>query len=197
MAPGISLDTLATTNPDKYLYHSRLTGLELLSGLIEKGVFHADLHDGNEFVDEETKTKTYIDAGAVGDGREELKTVRRLFKGILFANSEMVAESILKLSDTEDSEIDTNLKNDLALKLAEIFKENLSFGEKVSHISFEIIDVAIPKPTLRYVLKALITGSHHLERLAGFFKGSQKLNFSDRLRAVRDLGKIGLLIITA
>lgn len=196
IAPGISLDRVKETDPGLYRKHSRLTGLELLKGLFEEGVFHADLHDGNEFIDEDSKIKTYIDAGAVGDVRGDLKSVRRLFKGILLRNPRTLAESIVDLSETDPVNRNQDIQS-LSDRLSGILQERLALGEKVSRISFEIIDTAVPKRSLRYVLKALVTGSHHVEQVSSALSGTEKPKLTDRLKVVKDLGTIGMHILTA
>lgn len=196
IAPGVSLDTIKESDPALYRRHSRLTGLELLTGLFEKGVFHADLHDGNEFVDEASHTKTYIDAGAVGDVREDLQSVRKLFKGILLRNPQALAESIINLSETEAASRETDI-NSLSERLSHILQENMPLGDKVSQVSFEIIDTAIPKRSLRYVLKALVTGAHHIEQVSSALGGTTKPKLVDRLKMVKDLGSIGMHILAA
>lgn len=196
IAPGISLDKVKEADPGLYRKHSRLTGLELLKGLFEEGVFHADLHDGNEFIDEGSKTKTYIDAGAVGDVRGDLKSVRRLFKGILLRNPRTLAESIVDLSETDPANRNQDVEA-LSGRLSGILQERLPLGEKVSRISFEIIDTAVPKRSLRYVLKALVTGSHHVEQVSSALSGTEKPKVMDQVRMVKDLGAIGMRILSA
>jgi hypothetical protein len=85
----------------------------------------------------------------------------------------------------------------LTATFSRILQSNEGLEEKVSKISFEIIDVAVPKRPLRYLLKALITGGHHIREATTVFKTGGKISVGDRLKAVRELGTIGLHLLTS
>lgn len=171
VAPGDSIHKLKKENPVLYAEISRITGIELLKGLFQRGIFHADLHDGNIYADVEKKQITFIDAGAVGEvSRAELPVLRKLFKAIVSKDSRAASEYILRLSEKnapgeQGDQARTILERTLAANVELIFKKNLPLQEIVSHISFEILDYAMPNKSLRYFLKSVMTGAHHLERL--------------------------------
>ncbi len=185
-ASGKSLSVIKKDNPKLYKEISALVGIELLSQFFEKGVYHADLHDGNVFVDEESKKVFLIDAGAVGDARNELKPLKRIFRGLIMGDSNSVAASISQMTDKQAMSAE-DLKIELVRKLKPIMEGKTSLEEKVQALSFEILDQCLPNKSLRYFLKAMATGAHHLDQIMLSMTGKED-GIWQRMRSIRELG---------
>lgn len=194
-AQGKPLKTLKKENSALYNEISQIVGFELLSQMFEKGVFHADLHDGNIFVNEKDRTISLIDAGAVGDARLNLKEIRRLFKGIVLKKPEIATTAIIDLSEINENEKTAAFKS-LNRKIEGILNKNITLEEMISQISFEILDFGVPKKNLRYFLKALATGAHHFEKI--FMKlQARKFNLIEKLKILSDLKSTILKTLTS
>ncbi|MEI7741165.1 MAG: AarF/UbiB family protein [bacterium] len=168
-ARGVMLERFASStpyekfknkNPEEAGRISGDLGLEILRGLTKTGVLHADLHDGNIFVDGAGKEMTLIDAGAVADIRKVQKSVLRIYKGLSMKNSRMVAKSIIALSEKSDLDAEA-----LAGSLEAIVNSGEGVDKKATKLSFEILNSVNPGPELRYFLKALATGGHHIDKI--------------------------------
>jgi len=179
LAPGVELGKMSKSDPVKYEKYSRAVGQELFREIFETGIFHADLHDGNVFVDEENKAITFIDAGAVGEGAEYVANFRSFFEAIDRGGSKVITREILALS--KDSVLLTSEKRDELKSKIELitqeYKQNKGkknttddknrspLGEAINQISYTLLDYVEPTPALRYFMKALATGAPHLERV--------------------------------
>lgn len=159
VAPGRPLTRVKESDTALYEDVSKQVGFWLLEDIVDHGVFHADMHDGNVFAEGGARSIALIDCGATGDARAVLPEVRRVFKGLFLKNERVLTDAIVSLSDGDIDEITTEA---LSHQLKIILRGGEDIERQAGLISFEILNYVKPGPELRYLLKALATGGHHI-----------------------------------
>ena len=162
LASGKPLAKSANTSKE-YQEASLAAGSSLLNGILAKKLYHADLHDENIFLDTQRKTLTFIDCGAVGQATDETLAFLRAF---IKKDARSIVEILSRdngsandlTSDHAKASLEATLKRD-------IFAGRVSLEERANRLSYTILDSVVPSREIRYLIKALGVGGHHLESL--------------------------------
>jgi predicted unusual protein kinase regulating ubiquinone biosynthesis (AarF/ABC1/UbiB family) len=172
-----ALEELASGNPlaktpnagKEYQDASLAAGSSLLKDILAKRLYHADLHDENIFLDTQKKALTFIDCGAIGQASDEtLAFLRAFLKKDARAIIEILSRDKGSANDlTSDHAKAASLQATLQ---TEIFDGKVSLEERANRLSYTILDSVVPSREIRYLIKALGVGGHHLESLVPSFK---------------------------
>jgi predicted unusual protein kinase regulating ubiquinone biosynthesis (AarF/ABC1/UbiB family) len=186
IAKGANMNYLKEQDKDLYKQISEKVGHELFRQLFSTGVFHADLHNGNIYYNKQDDKITFIDLGAVGDIRKIIPKCKKLFLSIFNKDSKGTAKYVADMLQQRIN-VNSNEYKELVKTIDFIYKNNNDMSEQINKILYEVLNYGLPKPELRFFIKALATGSEHLKNISPDWKGEG---------LIKTLGKLNTIITT-
>lgn len=157
LAGGSQFVNVHKKDNNAYDRASRAVGLQLARGLFVNGCAHADTQDENLFLDASYDTITWIDPGAIVNAPEHSPTFSKLCFALYRGKDAQAATCIASLMGIEPDDT-------LRKIVSTCFLEESKIDRRVQRLSRELLDVGPLGSNLRYFLRALQTGKHHLDR---------------------------------
>ena len=131
-----------------------------LEQALVSGIFHADPHPGNIYIEKGSNQLTLLDFGAVGRlGAIEREGLKLFLVGISQNNAEVVTDGVQLLVDNRnqiDAELLQRKINDILLRIS--FVEDLEASELVNSIFTVVSDCGLKfYPSVSVALRAIVT----------------------------------------